>query len=97
SLKDTLGYPKILWHWEALFSKVSAASWLTNLGVLPRSFPNSLATHRIETVSGPVTFSNLAGDSQIKRDLRATSLASPCQMTFMWPLVRSISLSSCTI
>jgi hypothetical protein len=63
------------------FSQPVGASLPMSLGGLPKSLPNSPASQRISTVSGPVTLIGVVGVVAWARQRSATALASPCQIT----------------
>src|SRR5439155_199214 len=58
--------------------------------------PMRLAHQRTLMVSGPLTLSGLAGTVQCDSARRTTALASPCQITLTWPVVRSIGSPAST-
>ena len=74
---------------------VGASSPVT-FGSTPNRFANSPTSHRVETVSGPVTFSTSGGELATVNARRAMLLASPCQITLTLPIVTSTACPAWT-
>src|SRR3982750_2549732 len=90
----TCGYPKGRTARELFLRSAVADSDPWNFGSTSKRRANSVAIQRTESASGPVKFKISGGAEQCWSAWRHAEFASPCQMTFAMPIVRSISWRS---
>src|SRR5262249_53951979 len=95
-INGTLGYPNSRIASAVLTSQPSVASVPVRTGGLPSRSAKHSASQRTLTVSGPLTLSGLDGAVQWPSARSTIALASPCQITLTWPVVRLIGCPDTT-
>ncbi len=95
--RGTEGWPKSFAAAAVFVNHAVGASLPTICAFRPRRAASSCASQRIEMISGPLTLIGEVGTVQCARQRSAHAFASPCHMTFTWPMVTSTGNPSRTL